>query len=79
MGYEYTEDFLDLLCVMGSGVVDERVAIALGVCAEMVGVFLLQLAYGMTEVKVSTYLGDGDSVLREAQAVAKLGNLVNSD
>lgn len=40
---EDAEDFLDAGCVVGAGVVEEGVAVALGVCAEVVGIFLVWL------------------------------------
>jgi hypothetical protein len=39
-----TEDFLDLLCVVRAGVVEECVAVGLSVCAEVFSVFLVTVS-----------------------------------
>lgn len=40
VGNEDAQNFLNALCIMGAGVVEKSVAVALGIRAEVVGVFL---------------------------------------
>lgn len=49
MGYKDAENFLDLWGCMGTCVVEESVAIVLGVGAKMVGVFLWFVSYSRYE------------------------------
>jgi hypothetical protein len=76
VGDQYAEDVSYLLRVMGSGVVEECVAVAFGVFAEVVGVFLLLLAWESFKRSELTYLGNGDGVLRESQVMAQVCYLV---
>lgn len=69
MGYKYAKNFLDPLCIVSTCVIQKCVAIALGICAKMVGKFLPWLAYDSMAKYTETYVRNAKGMLLESHAM----------